>query len=323
MNQGKESILLVRLGAMGDIIHALPALASVRQSFPEHHITWVVARKWIQLLEGNPQLDDVIAFERKGQGKLLAAWRTLRPVQPDLAIDFQGLIQSALVGRASRPRRFIGRHRSQARESLAALFYSEQVKTKAPHCVEANLELAAAAGATQLTDQAWIPAGRPEGDLPEEPFVFTSPFAGWTSKQWPLENYGKLARELRAEGLALVVNVPPGSREKLAEMPELRIHESGLPGLIDGTRRATAIVGVDSGPMHLAAALGKPGVAIFGPTDPARNGPFHSNLSVLRDAAAVTTYQRDEEIAASMRAISMQQVKEALLHSIRAARVSA
>ena len=125
--------------------------------------------------------------------------------------------------------------------------------------------------------------------------MFASPFAGWASKQWPLENYGLLARELQAEGMPLVVNIPPGFRAKLATMPELTIHESGLPGLIDGTRRATAILGVDSGPMHLAAALGKPGVAIFGPTDPARNGPFHSKLTVLRDA------QRGDELSARRR----------------------
>jgi heptosyltransferase-1 len=121
----------------------------------------------------------------------------------------------------------------------------------------------------------------------------------------------------------LVANVALGFGEKLAAMPELKIHESGLPGLIDGTRRATAIVGVDSGPMHLAAALGKPGVALFGPTEPARNGPFHSKLAVLRDPTAVTSYRRVEEIDPSMRAISVGQVKAALLHSIRAARVSA
>jgi heptosyltransferase-1 len=240
-----------------------------------------------------------------------------------MAIDFQGLIQSALVGRASRPLRFIGLHRSQARESLAGIFYTEQVKTTGPHCVDANLQLAAAAGATHLTDEAWIPPGKPEGDLPSGPFVFASPFAGWASKQWPLENYGRLAQELIAEGLPLVVNVPQGFREKLAAMPDLQIHESGLPGLIDGTRRATAVVGVDSGPMHLAAALSKPGVAIFGPTDPARNGPFHSKLVVLRDAHAVTSYERVDENDASMRAIGVANVKEALLHSIRSARVSA
>lgn len=317
------SILVVRLGAMGDIIHALPAVASLRLSFPDRRIVWVVARKWMPLLEGNPQIDEVVPFERRGKGELYRSWRRLRPIQPGLAIDFQGLIQSALVGRASRPRQLMGRHRSQAREPLAALLYTQQVRTSGSHCVEANLELAAAAGATRLTDQAWLPPGQPEGDLPHGAFVFASPFAGWTSKQWPLENYGRLALELKPEGLSLVVNIPPGFREKLATMPELKIHESGLPGLIDGTRRATAIVGVDSGPMHLAAALGKPGVAIFGPTDPQRNGPFHSKLSVLRAEGVRTTYQREQEIHPSMNAVSVRQVKEALLHSIRSARVTA
>lgn len=322
-----ESILVVRLGAMGDIIHALPAVASLRLSFPQQRITWVVARKWVQMLEGNPQIDEVVQFERRGTGALYESWRALRKIQPGIAIDFQGLIQSALVGRASRPGQLIGLDRSQARESLAAIFYTKQVKTAGPHRVETNLQLAAAAGANQLTDRAWIPAGKPEGELPNEPFVFASPFAGWASKQWPLENYGLLARDLKAEGLPLVVNVPTGFRErfgaKLTAMRELKIHESGLPGLIDGTRRAAAIVGVDSGPMHLAAALGKPGVAIFGPTDPLRNGPFHSKLAVLRAATAITSYKRNDEIGPSMRAVSVQQVKEALLYSIRSARVSA
>jgi heptosyltransferase I len=320
---GTKSILVIRLGALGDIIHALPAVASLRQSFPTERITWVVASKWAQMLEGNPHVDRIVAFERRGKGALYRAWQTLRTIEPDIAIDFQGLIQSALVGRLARPAKLIGLHRSQAREPLAALFYSERVRTIGPHRVETNLQLAAAAGATQLTDQAWIPPGRAEGKLPSGAFVFASPFAGWASKQWPLENYAVLAQELRTEGLPLVVNVPPQRGKEFAGMPELTIHESGLPGLIDATRRAVAIVGVDSGPMHLAAALGKPGVAIFGPTDPARNGPFHSRLAVLRDAAAITSYKRQNAIDASMKAIAVEQVKDALLRSIRRASVSA
>jgi heptosyltransferase-1 len=295
----------------------------LRQSFPKHNLTWVVARKWLPILEGNPHIDRIVPFERRGKGAILESWRNLRPIQPEIAIDFQGLIQSALVGKVSRPHRFIGLHRSQAREPLAALLYTQAVLTKGSHRVETNLELVAAAGANQLTDQAWIPAGSPEGELPTGPFVFASPFAGWASKQWPLENYARLARELEAEDLPLVVNVPPGVREKLAGVPKLKIHESGLPGLIDGTRRATAVIGVDSGPMHLAAALGKPGVAIFGPTDPLRNGPFHSKMMVLRASSAVTSYRRLEDIDPSMQAISAEQVKETLLHSIRNAHVSA
>ena len=317
------SILVVRLGAMGDIIHALPAVASLRQSFPRHRITWVVAGKWVQILEGNPHIDQIVPFDRRGKAAIYRAWRKLRPLRPEIAIDFQGLIQSALVGRAARPKNFIGLHRSLARESLAALFYTQQVRAVGPHCVEMNLQLSAAAGATQLTDQAWLPTGHAEGKLPSGPFVFASPFAGWASKQWPLDRYLLLAEALKAEGLPLVVNVPPGLGTKLAGLPGLKIHESGIPGLIDATRRATAIVGVDSGPMHLAAALAKPGVAIFGPTDPARNGPFRSRLMVLRDPNALTTYKRNEGIDPSMLAITADQVKEALLHSIRMASVSA
>jgi heptosyltransferase-1 len=316
------SILVVRLGAMGDIIHALPAVASLRQSFPNKRITWVVATKWVQMLEGNPHIDAIVPFERRAKGALYRAWRTLRAIEPETAIDFQGLLQSALVGRAARPGRLIGPHRSQAREPLAALLYSERVKTSGPHQVETNLQLAAAAGATELTDEAWIPPGRAEGELPAGAFVLASPFAGWASKQWPLEYYALLAQALKAEGLPLVVNVPPGVAGRLAGM-QVGIHESGLPGLIDATRRATAIVGVDSGPMHLAAALGKPGVAIFGPTDPTRNGPFHSRLAVLRTAQANTTYKRRSESDASMRAIGVEQVTAALLNSIRCARVPA
>jgi heptosyltransferase-1 len=317
------SILVIRLGAMGDIIHALPAVASLRQSFPEERITWVVARKWVQMLEGNPYIDEIVPFERKGYGALYRAWLTMRAIQPYIAIDLQGLLQSALVGRAARPGRLIGLDRSQAREPLAALFYTARVKAPGPHCVEINLQLAAAAGANRFTDQAWIPAGRAEGELPSGAFIFASPFAGWASKQWPLENYVLLAQTLKREGLPLVMNVAPGLGEKLAGMRDLTIHESGLPGLIDATRRAAAIVGVDSGPMHLGAALGKPGVAIFGPTDPLRNGPFHSRLMVLRAGDAKTSYKRQDEIDASMRAIGVEQVKDALLSSIRCASVPA
>jgi len=318
----RESIVVVRLSAMGDIIHALPAVASLKQSFPKKPIIWVVARKWLQLLEDNPHIDEIVPFERRGKGALKTAWLALRGIEPEIAIDFQGLVQSALVARVTRPKRLLGLHRTQAREPLAALLYTQRVKTSGPHIVETNLQLAAAAGATDLTTQGWIPPGKAEGELPSGGFVLASPFAGWASKQWPLEDYGQLARDLRAEGLPLVVNVLPGMGEKLRDM-DFKIHESGLPGLIDATRRATAIVGVDSGPMHLAAALGKPGVAIFGPTDPARNGPFRSRLAVLRAATARTSYKRDEEIDASMRAITVEQVKEALLHSIRCAGVSA
>src|SRR5207248_3009600 len=135
-------------------------------------------------------------------------------------------------------------------------------------------DLAASAGAAATLRTFPLPPGRPEGMLPEGPYVLACPLAGWRSKQWPLDHYRQLARRLRDLGLTLVLNGPASAFASLASVPEARPHCSGIAGLIDATRRAAAVVGVDSGPLHLAAALGKPGVAIFGPTDPARNGPY-------------------------------------------------
>jgi hypothetical protein len=110
-----------------------------------------------------------------------------------------------------------------------------------------------------------IPQGAPEGKLPDGRFVLASPLAGWGAKQWPLKSYEELAAKL---DVPLVVNGAPGSASELGSIRGAHVHLSGIDGLIDATRRAHAVIGVDSGPMHLAAALGKPGVAIFGPTDP-------------------------------------------------------
>jgi heptosyltransferase-1 len=164
-------ILMVRLGAMGDIIHALPAATSLRLSFSRRKLVWVAARRWLPLLDGNPHLDSVIPFDRNSVAALAASWKRLRAVRPDIAIDFQGLVQSALVGRASRPHEFIGLDPQLTREAGAAFFYSRRVHADGPHRVERCLQLARAAGATQFTEEAWIPAGKPEGQLPSSPFV--------------------------------------------------------------------------------------------------------------------------------------------------------
>jgi lipopolysaccharide heptosyltransferase I len=309
-------ILIVRLGAMGDILHTLPALRSLRLSFQEATIHWAVASKWKPLLEGNPDVDNLILVKRRNWKQLRESWRFLRPLRPRLALDFQGLIQSALIGRASHPETFYGWHGSVAREPLAARLYSHCIKPAATHVVDKNLELAAVAGATKRMREFYIPQGRPEGALPRAPFVLANPFAGWTSKQWPFHNYPKLAERLRSQGLSLVANVPLERAGELNTNCGIAVHTSSLEGLIDATRRATAVVGVDSGPMHLAAALEKPGVALFGPTDPARNGPYGGTMTVLRSPSAVTTYKRKDVSDPSMQAIGVDEVYEAILKQI-------
>jgi heptosyltransferase-1 len=298
---------------MGDIIHTLPAVASLKHSFPGSHLTWAIEAKWMPLLEENPFVDRVAVVHRGSPGRIFESCRALCAERYDFAVDFQGLIKSALLATIARPDRIFGFHRSQVRERPAALFYSTQIQSASPHIVEQNLDLASAAGAASLLRAFAIPTGRPDPALPAGEFVLANPLAGWRSKQWPLEFYGILAGRLRSEmGIPLVLNGPPDSYATLAQVPGAIASGTDIKGLIDASRRAAAVVGVDSGPLHLAAGLGKPGVAIFGPTDPARNGPYGDTFTVLRSEAAVTTYKRGAGVDASMRAISPDEVFVAL-----------
>jgi heptosyltransferase-1 len=303
-------ILVVRLGAMGDILHTLPAAASLKAGYQDSHLTWAVEPQWVELLEGNPYIDRVAPFRR---GRLFQSLRDLRADRYDFAVDFQGLVKSAVVARMAGTNRVFGFHGSIARERAAALLYSDRVITRALHMVDMRLDLAAAAGAPKALRIFPLPPGRPEGALPDDEFVLASPLAGWQSKQWPIEHYEALARRLRRDlGVPLVLNGPPSAQAMLAAVDEAVPHISGIAGLIHATRRAAAVVGVDSGPLHLAAALDKPGVAIYGPTDPALNGPYGDSLQLLRSPAAVTSYKRGGEPDPSMRAIQPDQVFEAL-----------
>ena len=311
-------ILVIRLSSMGDVIHALPAAASLKHSFPRSSLAWIVRPQWAPLLENNPFIDRVVPVERN-PGDTLAVLRQMRREAFDLVVDFQGLVQSAVIAGLVRSPIKVGLHRSQARESLASLFYSNSVLTRSSHRVDRNLELAAAAGAASLLHVFPLPPGQPEEDLPEGPFVLASPAAGWGAKQWPAEYYTELARRL---DLPLVVNGPLAAAGMLSRIKGARVHVSGIAGLIDATRRAAAVIGVDSGPLHLAAALAKPGVAIYGPTDPAIHGPYGGSIRVLRATHAITNYKRLSMEDESMRAISPSTVVEALEAVLEAARRS-
>jgi heptosyltransferase-1 len=293
---------------MGDIVQTLPAVASLKHSMPHSELTWIVESKWRALLDGNPYVDRLIVFERGTMAGLRNAWSELRRERFDLAVDFQGLIKSALVAACARPERLYGFDSQCVREAPAAWFYSRRVHSKAIHRVDKYLDLAVAAGVTNPLKVFPIPPGHPEGRLPEGEFVLASPLAGWGSKQWPIENYSALGARLRREcGIPLVLN----GREPL-HAAGTESHVSGLPGLIDATRRAAAVVGVDSGPLHIAAAIGKLGVAIYGLTDPAATGPYGKSIAVLRSPAAATTYKRRSETDPSMLAITPDLVFEKL-----------
>lgn len=302
-------ILVVRFGAMGDILHTLPAVASLRAEWPDAEIQWLADPRWMPLFDGNPHIDRVITLDRRNRASVMAAIQQMRASGFDLAIDFQGLLKSAVAARISGARLRIGFDKAFLREKAASWFYSQRVLPSGRHVVDMNLDLAEGAGVRTRIETAPIPAGRAEGELPDGPFVLASPLAGWGSKQWPLPYYEELARIVGERcGMTLVLNGAPEAVPTLRTIRGAWVHASALPGLIHATRKAAAVVGVDSGPMHLAAALGKPGVAIFGPTDPARNGPFGGSLEVIRVNGAVTTYRRDSKPAPSMVRVSAEDV---------------
>ena len=300
-------ILVIRLGAMGDIFHTMPAVAALRASYPTAKITWIVESKWQSLLAGCPFVDEVLALDRSNIAGLASAWSDLRSRRFSLAVDFQGLIKSGLIALASGADTRLGYERSQLRESLASIFYSASKPVDAVHVVDRHRQLVSAVSPVEF----YLPPGAAEAPLPVGPYVLTCPMAGWGAKQWPKEYYVELARGVAEQlGMPLVVNGPPGTM--FSHFKPAFVHLSGLPGLMEATRRATAVVGLDSGPLHMAAAIQKPGVAIFGPTDPARNGPYGGTLRVLRSAKAATSYKRENVEHAAMRSITPRMVLDEL-----------
>lgn len=302
-------ILVVRLGAMGDVIHALPAVASLKRGFPGSRLAWMVEPRWAALLESNPHVDEVVPLNRRQWKSVMAAWSHLRVAPFDFAVDFQGLVKSALAAKASGTPRIAGYDRVHLRERAAALLYTETHAVTAAHIVDQHLQLAEACGAGKGEVVFPLPRGAAEGTLPEGDFVLACPFAGWTAKEWPLEHYAALARRI---AVPLVLNGHPTVAGAFRHVEGVTVHLSSIPGLIDATRRARAVIGVDSGPLHLAAALAKPGVAIFGPTDPARNGPYGGSMTVLRSPDAVTSYKRSHKGDGFMKAITPQMAAVAL-----------
>ncbi|HXW17255.1 MAG TPA: glycosyltransferase family 9 protein [Candidatus Acidoferrales bacterium] len=324
----ESRFLIVRLGSLGDIIHTLPAAAALRDSFPHARIDWHVEVRWRQILEGNRDLNEVITFDRSGIASVADTVNRLRAVRYSCALDFQSLYKSALFARAAGAREVVGFSWGYAREPLATLLYSRRVHPSETHKIEQNLALVEAIGAKRATLRFTLPESS-EADhwIAEQlhangigDFYVVSPGGGWRSKCWPAERYGALHQVLAKNfGWRGIVTFGPGEEALAAEVvaaggdrAPLPIAMS-LPQLVSLLRRAKFFVGADTGPMHLAAALGAPVVALFGPTDPARNGPYSERSIVVRKAlAGETTYRRGASYSAAMLRIEVEDVVAAI-----------
>jgi heptosyltransferase-1 len=296
-------ILIVRLSALGDIVHALPIAENAARAGAT--VGWVVERPYRELLEPNPSVSKVFAADTRAWrehalsapaeiGKLRGA---LRSFLPDRTLDVQGLWKSGLVAQlAGAP--VLGFTAADRREPSSALLARRRVRPgpDARHVVDKNLLLAAAAGLPverRAPDARYLlGATSPEADaflakLPR-PFALYHPGAGRPEKTWGEERFAELARLLaRERGLAPVVSWGPGDEERAALLARLVPEAAAIPrldfaGLARVFAAAALFVAGDTGPLHLADALGAPVVAVFGVTDPARNGPYGQPLSVVR-----------------------------------------
>jgi heptosyltransferase I len=325
--------LLVRLGSLGDIIHALPSAASLRETFPGAHIDWVVEAKWARLLRDNPDITNVIVLNRGNHGGIWAAIRQLRWANYTCAIDFQALYKSALLAFASGSPRRIGFKSSYAREGPAAALYNERLNPRGPHKVDHNFTLVEAAGARALVprfpitvepeDQEQVARELSAHDIRE--FFVLNPGGGWLSKCWPAERYGELHRKIAERfGWRGVITFGPGE-ENLARQAVLAAGNPApvalplaLGPLMALFQRAKFVVSADTGPLHLAAAFGAPIVGLYGPTDPSRNGPYGGRDVVVRNVhASVTTYQRGASYSPAMLSITVDQVLKAIECRVR------
>ena len=324
----ERRFLVLRMSALGDIVHTLPAVCALRESFPRATIDWLVDEKWAPVLEDNPCVDRVIAMNRSSWSSMTAAVRSMRRAQYTDAVDFQSLYRSAILGRLSGAPQRLGFDSHYSRERGAALFYTKVVTPQRAHKVEHNLELVEKIGARTSAIRFPLPAVSDAAREVERvlavnginDYFVLSPGGGWGSKCWPPERYGELHHKLaQALGIRGVISFGPGERE-LAEIvqrhagsPEPVVETFGLRQLVALLRRAQFLVAGDTGPLHLASALGTPLVGLYGPTDPARNGPYSSRDVVVRRARPEeTTYQRGEQPSRAMLAITVEDVLDAV-----------
>jgi lipopolysaccharide heptosyltransferase I len=318
MTEAGQRFLIVRLSSIGDIVHTLPAAAAIVETFPQAEVDWVVEKRYALLLDGNPHVHRIVALDTLGWRRQLtsaAVWREirkgashLRTTRYDAALDFQGLWKSAVVAWLSRAQERIGFAERWLREPSAAVLYTQRVSPRERvHVVEENLALAERLGARAWRWQFPLPrnaeddacVARQLTALDSEKFIIVNPGGGWRAKCWSPENYATLIRELAGVRCQQILLTGAPSEEPViceilqhAGAERARYLPTSLVQFIALARRAQLFIGGDTGPLHLAAAVGAPIVGIYGPTDPVRNGPFAADDIALHNQGTINHTRR-------------------------------
>ncbi|MCS6885790.1 MAG: glycosyltransferase family 9 protein [Acidobacteriota bacterium] len=292
------NFLVVRLSAIGDCVHALPAVAALKETFPDSRIGWVVEKTAAKILEGSPVIDELIVVDTKlWRRSPFLAWREAMTAVArcrkgfDVALDMQGLLKSGLFAALSTAKVRLGFSNNGLREEASRFFLTHQVVVDSRlHVIEKNLQLVRAIGAktsgykfpiyVSEADEGYI--DELLGKLAVGRFAIINPGGGWVTKLWPAERFGLLADALAEHfGLYSLVTLGPGE-EQLADRVVSSSRRSvatavnvNLKQFVALAKRAVLFVGSDTGPLHIAAAVATPIVGIYGPTDPSRNGPIN------------------------------------------------
>ncbi len=320
--EAPRHVAIVKLSALGDVVHALPVAAAVRQAWPAVRLTWIVERRMAGVLAGHAAVDEVVEVDTRGwrrarrAGEVAAALREmaalhrrLRALHADVALDLQSLLKSAVLTRATRAARRIGFAPRWSREPLSALVLTHRVTPPAGarHVVEQYLAVlqplgvrtpavdfgvAVDPGAEARVEELFGAAGlKRQGRL-----VVLNPGAGRADKRWPVERFRALAERLGQETKAAVLVVwGPGEQEAARAIAEARgvrpvlAPPTSVPELIAILRRASVVVAADTGPLHLAAAVRTPCVGLYGPTSAVRNGPYGGGHHVVQGADGAIT----------------------------------
>jgi heptosyltransferase-1 len=328
MRSGEPRILIVRLSAIGDCIHTMPALCALREHLPGAFLGWVVEGRSGDLLREHTALDELIIVPRGWLKSPRLVWqlrRRLRQLRFDVAIDAQGLTKSAVAAWLSGAPRRIGMAGFDGRE-LSPWLATEHVEPRATHIVDRNLELLRPLGITTPNVDFGLPRPPAEEARADEivaaadvsaNFVIVNPGAGWSSKLWPPERFAAVARYLGHDrGLTSLV-VWAGPQEK-AMADRIVVASEGYARMAPATsltelaallRRARLFVGSDTGPLHLATAVATPCVALFGPMPAERNGPYGAgHVAVQKMCLAGSSRSRRTAGPESMLAITVEDV---------------
>ncbi len=331
--------LIVRLSSIGDVVHTLPAAGALRRH--GYQVGWVVEPAARELLEGNPCVQWVLAAPRARLAEIRSLWRglrTLRRERYDVALDLQGLWKSAGWARLSNAPRVVGFAGRWRREPASALLLGERsaLADGISHVIDKNLALLRALSIDAVGSREFVfpDASRPAAQVQRslatlgvDDFAILNPGGGWASKLWPAERFGRLAQGLQARGLPALVTWGPGE-EGLADQvvaassgAARRCFATSLLDFLELARRARIVIAADTGPLHLACAVGAPVIGLFGPTDPARNGPFApSDRVVSRVPPCFPCYRRRcRRHAGVMDSIKPAQVLQAVERRLAAA----